>query len=687
MKKVIMGFTEKRRYRLMGMGVTVALLLSSCGGGVLSLTNGDLNISIDGRMRTSIHSLNSSTQEFYGGHVESDALIAAEFIASSFRLSDVERSEGPEGEIYRLKGVYDGDGFRVEKHQTITLPVDHPGMAFFETSYLNIGTTEATVLGWRSHASRVGSDSPVWSFQPSSSSRREDWIREVAPGYSERNWLGMNDSDYGGGMPIVNIWRQDGGIAIGITETTLKTISMPVEWRQDETYASLALEYELLDDGVTFSPGDTIHTYDTFVCVHTGDFFDPLDRFTRVMESRGMQFPASDPEAFEAVWCAWGYERTFTADEITGTLPKVRELGFGWVDVDDGYQIAEGDWDMNDRFPGGDKDMRRITDAIHSHGMKAKLWWAPLAADPDSHLLAEHPEMMLVTRDGSPEKISWWDSYYLSPVNPHTAKYTERLLEKFFTVWNFDGLKLDGQHLNGCMPDYNPASGLDYPEQSMELMPTYFERVMTLAQEYKPGTVVQFCPCGTSCNFFMIPFMNQAVASDPTSSRQTRMKRKAYGAINPRLAYYADHVELSDGGDDFATQVGIGGVVGSKFTWPAANPNVEGDGYLLTPQKEQQLRKWVGLYNELMLSQGDYLNLYDIVYDKPEAHVIRKDGKMYYAFYADEWNGEPIELRGLESRPYTVCEYTSEEKRTYETHGSNPVITPVFKGNYLIEVR
>ncbi len=47
------------------------------------------------------------------------------------------------------------------------------------------------------------------------------------------------------------------------------------------------------------------------------------------------------------------------------------------------------------------------------------------------------------------------------------------------------------------------------------------------------------------------------------------MKRKAYGAVNPLLAYYADHIELSDGGCDFATQIGIGGVVGSKFTLPS----------------------------------------------------------------------------------------------------------------------
>ena len=128
---------------------------------------------------------------------------------------------------------------------------------------------------------------------------------------------------------------------------------------------------------------------------------------------------------------------------------KVAELVFKWVDVDDGFQIAEGDWETNSRF-NGTKDMRRITDAIHSYGLKAKLWWAPLAADPDTKILREKPEMLLQDFQGAPEYITWWDSWYLSPVNPVTREYTVDLVKRFIDEWGFDGLKLDGQHLNRC---------------------------------------------------------------------------------------------------------------------------------------------------------------------------------------------------------------------------------------------
>ena len=90
-------------------------------------------------------------------------------------------------------------------------------------------------------------------------------------------------------------------------------------------------------------------------------------------------------------------------------------------------------------------------------------------------------------------------------------------------------------------------------------------------------------------------------------------------------------MELSDNGDDFASSVGIGAVISTKFTWPKDTEHpVESlppGGYVLTPAKEALWRKWVGLYKQHMLPKGEYLGgLYDIGFDKPEAHAISKDG-------------------------------------------------------------
>jgi alpha-galactosidase len=58
-----------------------------------------------------------------------------------------------------------------------------------------------------------------------------------------------------------------------------------------------------------------------------------------------------------------------------------------------------------------------------------------------------------------------------------------------------------------------------------------------------------------------------------------------------------------------------------------------------------------------MLSTGNYRgDLYDIGYDKPETHVIQKGDTLYYAFYADNWNGR-LTLKGLTQKEYMLYDY------------------------------
>lgn len=558
------------------------------------------------------------------------------------------------------------------------------GLTVRSVAFVNTGTKPLKVDAIET--SRIYLDGKeIWSFQPTSTGERLDWALPIGKGFYQRNYLGMNDSDYGGGIPMVCLWTPEANISVGLAEPVIRLVSMPVRRRGNTAEACIRQDFE---EPVMLAPGDTLKAYNQFIMLSSGDFFNPLREFTQYMQKTfGFEPPVSPAEAFDAVWCAWGYRRTFTVDEVVGTLPKVVELGFKWVDVDDGYQICEGDWEANDRI--GPDGMRRMTDAIHEAGLKAKLWWAPMCADPESSVAQNHPEMLLVQKDGTHQEVSYWDSWYLSPINKATIDYTTDLVDRFILDWGFDGFKLDGQFLNLCAPDYNPASDIDYPEQACERFPEFVKVINDRAQADMQGAVVQLCPCGCAVNFFYLPYINQSVASDPTSSAQIRMKRKTYAAMCPDLAYYADHVELSDGGNDFASQIGVGGIVGAKFTWPKPNPDAEAerDGCLLTEEKESLLRKWVSIYNDKMLSRGNYLNLYDFGFDKPEAHVIEKDGTMYYAFYAPEWKGEPITLRGLEARKYTVTEYTADEPVSYEVEGPDPVITPEFKGNYLIEVK
>jgi alpha-galactosidase len=201
----------------------------------------------------------------------------------------------------------------------------------------------------------------------------------------------------------------------------------------------------------------------------------------------------------------------------------------------------------------------------------------------------------------------------------------------------------------------------------------------------KPDALVEFCPCGTAYSFFTMPHFNMSVASDPESSFQVRSKGKTLKALmGDNVPYFGDHVELSDGANDFASTVGIGGVVGTQFVLPnLVSKRSTSD---LTPLREKLFAKWVKIYKEKMLSRGKYLgDLYDIGFDRPEAHVIRKGDEMYYAFFARHWSGR-IELRGLQDRGYHIVNYV-DGKDLGSVRGPRASISTTFNQHLLIEAR
>jgi alpha-galactosidase len=548
-----------------------------------------------------------------------------------------------------------GSSSAVQKTVTVTVYDRFPQMAFLAVRYTNKGDNDLAVNGWSNNrysiAARDGDAAPpFWSYESGSYQKRPDWVVALKKDFKQENYLGMNATDYGGGTPVVDVWRRDVGLAVGHIEMTAKLVSMPVAMPDGE-HATLALSFR--QEG-TLKPGESLDTFRSFVMVHQGDYFQTLRTYSQVMQAQGVKFQPAPPAAFEPIWCAWGYGRTFAPTQVLGALPVVKKLGFSWVGVDDGWQSFDGDWALAPaKFPNGNADMRSLVDQIHGQGFKAQLWWAPLTAKPDSELAKNHPEELLLNQDGSKQKISYWNDWYLCPANKAVIEHHRQLVIKMIRDWNYDGLKLDGQHMNGVPPCFNPAHHHARPEESVEDLAKFFQMIYDTARSIKPDALIEWCPCGTAFNFYNLPNLNMSVASDPHNSWQVRTKGKSLKALHgDTTAYFGDHVELSDGRQDFASTLGIGGVVGTQFTWPVGSARRA--NYDLTPEKEEIWQKWISLYKAKMLSQGEYRgDLYDIGFDRPETHAIRKADGMYYAFYAPEFQGK-VELRGLEHRTYVV---------------------------------
>ncbi|MBV8783273.1 MAG: alpha-galactosidase [Gammaproteobacteria bacterium] len=668
-------------------GAATAEKSPSASAPAVAIEDGTLRLEFDARLDSRITRLGPAPTVLTDWDRTEGLTLADQSTVEDFMLAGHETTplEGAQGRGRRLR-VSATSAQQVRLTMEVTLLERYPGMAFLSVRYRNESPNPLKIAQWSSTrhtllAAAGDAEPAFWCYCGSTHEDRRDWVQPMRPNFRQDNFMGMTATDYGGGTPVVDVWRRDAGLAVGHLELTPRLLTLPLERRP--TGATLGISARL---GRTLAPGETLELPALFLSTHAGDYFATLTTYRQVMADRGIAFPDPPPPAFESIWCAWGYERECTAELIKGTLPKVRELGLKWAVVDDGWQSNVGDWQLHPaKYPRGDADMQDLVRAIRAQGLRARLWFAPLMAPPGSDLLHDHTDLLLLDKDGAPQMVSWWNAFYLCPAYAPTVAFTRALVQRFIGGWGYEGLKVDGQHLNAVAPCYNPAHRHARPEESVEGLQAFMLALYQSALQANAQSVFEWCPCGTGFSYFNFPAMNQAPASDPESSWQVRHKGKTLKALmGPHAAYAGDHVELSDGGDDFASTVGIGAIVSTKFTWPR-DPKPK-DSFLLTPERERWWRHWIGLYNTLMLSRGRYRGeLYDLGFDRPETHAIEKDGVMYYACYAPRYSG-PLGLRGLAPGPYRVRDYFND-RVLGEVRGPNATLEVRFERFLVLEAR
>jgi len=647
----------------------------------------DLRIEFDNNMHSRVVARLNGKETPLGAFSASETVKGSDRSWNDFALASQSREHVSDNYGGGEKLTITGTSGVLRKTVSVTIYDDFPNLAVYDVNYTNTGKSKLAILEWNNNAYTIDAQSgaaagqvPFWSYQSGSYEKRPNWVLPLHAGFSQQNYLGMNDTDYGGGTPIVDVWRKDVGIGVGLVDPRPRLISLPVSM-PSANEARVGVQYR---KDLELLPAESFHTFRSFVAVHNGDYFKTLVTFRHFMSKQGFQMASAPTDGFGAIWCAWGYGRDFKPQQVYDTLPTVKKMGFKWVTLDDGWQNDYGDWQLDPKkFPGGDADIKAMVARIHQEGFKAQLWWSPLSAVPSSKLLTNQPDLALLNKDGSRQKISWWDSDYLCPADSRVVDYHKALVRKILVDWGFDGLKLDGQHMNGVPPCFNPAHHHKRPEDAVEALPEFFKAIYDEAQSAKPGSLVEFCPCGTAFSFYTMPHFNMSVASDPKGSFQVRSKGKTIkGLMGDDVPYFGDHVELSDNHDDFASTLGIGGVVGTQFVLPSL---VEKHGrFDLTPEREKSFTKWLELYQEKDLARGQYLGeLYDIGFDLPEAHVIRKDKKMYYAFYSPDWKGA-LELRGLDDRAYHIVDYV-DGKDFGVVHGPIAHLSADFSKHLLLE--
>jgi len=162
--------------------------------------------------------------------------------------------------------------------------------------------------------------------------------------------------------------------------------------------------------------------------------------------------PPLRTEAPPSGWCSWYcFGPKVTADDVRRNLDVIaRETpGLRYIQVDDGYQPAMGDWLETGAAFGG--NVQGVLKEIGARGFEPAIWVAPFVAEKDSHLFRDHPEWFMTDGSGQPLRADavtfggWrrgpW--YVLDGTHPEAQSHLEFVFRTMRTDWGCTYFKLD----------------------------------------------------------------------------------------------------------------------------------------------------------------------------------------------------------------------------------------------------
>lgn len=499
--------------------------------------------------------------------------------------------------------------------------ISFPNVFLVQSSFQNISAKDYYIRNYTINHLSLGSPPGKgvwWSFQGASYHWGLDFIFKLPESFDRENFMGLNDITYGGGIPLVDVWTKKFGLALAFVGEKPTPVSLPVL----ANGGSVQLEIKDKPNQL-LKPGGSLVAVHSAIIVHRNDFFDPLRTYSGLMRTGLPGFLKPGYLEYEPEWCTWGYHQNFKPADILDKLGQLKSLGIKSVIFDDGWSLNHGDWIPDpQKFPAGDKDFKRLIDSIHQAGLKTWIWWVPGYVDSTSMVAIQHPDWMIKNQDGTIHR-----SFGLCPAYPPVQEHYKKLVRKFVEEYKVDGFKMDFSVINAAASCYNPVHHHSSSLDSYQDTPLLFKNIYETASQYNPDILLEYCACSIPPSIYNLPFTNLAVTSDPNISQITE-RIKMYKALRgddfPVLEEYCGVLC----GPVYQLAIGAGGVPGTFST-----------------NLDNYHEKWLAIYHKYQLSKGQYLNLYDLGFDYPEAHVIKKDNKFYYAFYTHGWDQLAAPLR------------------------------------------
>ena len=188
-------------------------------------------------------------------------------------------------------------------------------------------------------------------------------------------------------------------------------------WRIECDFADYSLD-----------PGETISTDYILLAFHSDPFFllegyaDAVCKLNHVREFKAEDIPVG--------WMTWynqdshlrgggGNARGAVKEEVvleqTSFIRKhLKDYGVNFIEIDEGYERALGDWDANEFVPGG---MDGIAKKIKKEDLTPGIWITPFMVSERAQVFQDHPDWF-VKKEGKPFPFWEW-----SMVPPHETVY------------------------------------------------------------------------------------------------------------------------------------------------------------------------------------------------------------------------------------------------------------------------
>lgn len=556
------------------------------------------------------------------------------------------------------------------------------GTVYTQTTYQAGGVTKAADWFVDNEFEIFGAQDRIWSFHGGGEGpmHYNDNIRKIDLNDNE-TFTRDNKQDWtASALPISDIYIADGGITVGDASTKRRELHTPVQETEDSAVVSIKWRGK---DIATASP---TAAGESFVIVHKGDYYSGLRGYKNAMEHLGITMLTDVAQrSYELRWEAWGWSTDWTVDLIIGKLDELQAAGIKQITVDDGWFNHGGDWQLNpSKFPRGEVDMLRLTQAIHDRGMSALLWWRPFDGGKDnSELHRLHPEYFVMNENGRTAKLgspgkadpnSWSADagYALCPTSPGAIESTVAFVNRAMNTWNFDGFKAD--YVWSIPKCYNTTHNHPYPEDSTENQEVIYKAAYEAMVANDPDVFNLHCNCGAPQDYYSLRYMTQVVTSDPTSLDQTRTRVKMFKALmGDEFPVTTDHNQSW-----YSTAVGTGSVLIEKNAFVDA--------------EKANYERWLGIADTVQLHKGRFIgDLYSYGFDPYETYVVEKDGVMFYAFYRDGSKYQPsgypdIELKGLDpNKMYRIVDYVNNRVVATNLTGNHAVFNTRFSKDLLVK--